>query len=240
MAAQNLPASSTPFIGRIDELNETARRLADPTCRLLTLVGPSGVGKTRLAIQTAFQETVNFEDGVYFVGLASMGSPQLLPAAMASALGISFYGSEEPAVQLIHYLQDKQILLVLDNFEHLLDETGLLLDVLAQAPQVKLLVTSRERLNVQEEWIVSVQGMGYPHQATPGEVDQYDAVRLFVQTACRVQPAFTLVDNLSGVVSICQQVEGMPLGLELAASWLRAMTCEQIAAELKRSLTSPK
>src|SRR5205814_3586221 len=137
----NLPQQPTTFIGRYDELSAIAHHLEDPACRLLTLVGPGGIGKTRLALQAAEQQVANFEDGVYFVGLAAVGSPHLIPAAIASALTISFYGPEEPAAQIVNYLRDKHMLLILDNFEHLLEGVGLLIELLAHAPDAKLLIT---------------------------------------------------------------------------------------------------
>jgi predicted ATPase len=209
--------------------------LAVPTCRLLTLVGSGGIGKTRLAIQAAAQ-LANFAQGVYFVPLAPVGSPDLLASAIAGALQVSFYGSDDPTVQLVNYLREKHLLLLLDNFEHLREGTPLLTDILDAAPALKMLVTSRERLNLQEEWVLPVEGMQYPKGDEPGSIEDYSAVRLFVQSARRVQPAFTLADDVSAVIAICQHVEGMPLGLELAAVWLRVMSCRQIAVQLERSL----
>src|SRR5689334_13522345 len=121
MPISNLPSHPTAFVGRETELNEIAAQLAEPNCRLLTLLGPGGIGKTRLALQAAADQLPHFEDGVYFVALAPVGSPDLLSAAIASAMEISFYGAEEHAVQLVRYLREKQMLLVMDNFEHLLD-----------------------------------------------------------------------------------------------------------------------
>jgi predicted ATPase/DNA-binding CsgD family transcriptional regulator len=210
--------------------------LADPECRLLTLLGPGGIGKTRLAIEAAAQHGPQFVNGVFIVGLAPISSSHLLPTTIASALSISFHGPETPTTQTINYLRDKCLLLVLDNFEHLLDGVDLLTEILAHAADVKILVTSRERLNLHEEWVLTVQGLAYPQPQALADVEQYSAVRLFVQSARRVQAGFSLTDNLSGVIAICQQVEGMPLGLELAATWLRAMSCQQIAVQLQRSL----
>ncbi len=236
MVSHNLPPQSTPFIGRTEELAEIDRRLTDPTCRLLTLVGPGGIGKTRLALQAAANQLVNYEDGVFFVSLASVSSPNMLASAISSALNSSFYGPDDPNVQIVNYLREKQMLLVLDNFEQLLEGVGLLVDLLAAAPDLELMVTSRERLNVQEEWVLPIEGMHYPHEQESGDIEQFSAIRLFMQSARRVQPAFTLANNLSAVITICQQVEGMPLALELAASWLRVMPPDQIAVQLERSL----
>src|SRR5579864_6986252 len=169
----NLPPQSTPFIGRQRELAQIADRLADPACRLLTLLGPGGSGKTRLALQAAAAGAADFTDGVHFVPLAPVTTFSLLASAIGSALKFSFYGEEPPAVQLHRYLREKTLLLVLDNFEHLLAGTPLLIDLLSDAPYLKLLVTSRERLNVQPEWVFSVEGMDYPHTADSGQVESY-------------------------------------------------------------------
>lgn len=236
MVSHNLPPQLTPFIGREDELADIAQRLTDPSCRLLTLVGPGGIGKSRLALRAAADQLTNFDDGVYFINLVSVSSPTLLASTIASALNISLYGPDDPNLQLTNYLHDKNVLLVIDNFEGLLDGVGLLTDWLGHAPQIKLLVTSRERLNAQEEWVLPVDGMRYPTDHDLQDIEQFSAVSLFAECARRVQPAFKLADNQPAVVAICQQVEGMPLALELAASWLRAMPPDQISAQLARSL----
>src|SRR5258708_29795366 len=148
MASHNLPPQSTHFVGRTVDLVEIARLLTDPACRLLTLVGPGGIGKTRLALQAAAEQLANYEDGVFFVGLASVGSPNLLASAIAAALAISLYGPEDPNVQIVNYLREKNLLLVLDNFEHLMDAVGLVVDLLARASRLKLLLASQARLHV--------------------------------------------------------------------------------------------
>src|SRR5262245_19117572 len=149
----NLPTSLTPFIGRARELAQLAHLLADPTARLITVVGPGGIGKTRLALQAASDHRDMFTHGVVFVPLASVASAELMVPAIADALAFTFYESSEPKAQLLNYLCDKQLLLVLDNVEHLLDGVTLLTEILHCAPDVKLLVTSREQLNVHEEWV---------------------------------------------------------------------------------------
>lgn len=236
MVIANLPGQGMPFIGRTEELAQIRQLLADRECRLLTLLGPGGIGKTRLVMEAATQHGVPFVDGVFIVELAPINSPHLLPSAIASALSMSFYAPQTPATGMISYLRDKCLLLVLDNFEHLLDGVDLLTQILAQAADVKILVTSRERLNLHEEWVLTVHGLAYPQSQGPADAQQYSAVRLFAQSARRIQAGFSLEDNLAGVIAICQQVEGMPLGLELAATWLRALSCQQIAVHLQRSL----
>ena len=232
----HLPTPTTSFVGRSEELASISGLLADPNCRLLTIVGSGGIGKTRLALQAAVDQISNFPDGIYFVPLAGIGSPDLIAAAIANALPVSFSGAEDLRDRVIRYLRKKQQLLLVDNFEHLLDGVDLLNDVLQAAPDVKLLVTSRERLNVQEEWTLILGGLTVPAKDATDTLDSYSAVELFVERARQVQSKFALSAEAEAVKTICWQVEGMPLGLELAASWLRAMTCEQITAHMESSL----
>ena len=233
--SSTLPIQATPFVGRQAELARIAQLLATPVSRLVTLVGPGGIGKTRLAIEAARQQVALFPDGVYFVPLAPVESPHVLASVIAEALSVSLAGSETASTQLVRAVRDKKLLLVLDNFEHLLEGTGLLTDLL-NAPNLKLVVTSRERLNLQEEWVEEVAGLAYPSGRLTDSPEAYAAVELFVQRAQQVQAGFSLADNTQAVVEICQRVEGMPLGLELAATWLRVMPCQEIAPQIERSL----
>src|SRR4051812_10521900 len=153
--------------------------LAGTACRLLTLVGPGGIGKTRLALATAAQSDM-FANNVYFVSLAPLSAPEFIVPAIASAIGLTFYGPTEPKTQLLSYLRDKQALLVLDNIEHLLDGAGLLAELLQHAPTMKLLVTSRERLNLLGEWVVEIQGLSIPPAEQSEHLESYSAVTLFV------------------------------------------------------------
>src|SRR5258708_22748859 len=234
----NLPQQMTPFIGRVSELAHLAERLSDPDCRLLTLVGPGGIGKTRLALEAAHQTSANFAHSVHFVSLAPVSSADSLAFAMGRSVGFSFYGQDPPAVQLLNYLREKTMLLVLDNFEHLLDGTPLLLDLLAGAPRVKLLITSRERLNVQGEWVFQVGGMDYPQIGETDQIERYAAVQLFMQSAQRVQADFSLNTDMPGVLRICQLVDGMPLGILLAAAWVVVLSRQEISREIQSSLNS--
>ncbi len=236
MPTHNLPVQPTPFIGRDSELSEIADLLADPACRLLTLVGPGGIGKTRLALQAGANQLSNFVHGVYLVSLAPVGSANLLPSAISATLNVTFYGPDEPGLQIINYLRDKHLLLILDNFEHLLDGIPLLTAILAEAPLVKLLISSRERLNLLEEWVIVLQGMPFPKGQAADPFDSYSAIQLFVQRARQAQTSFSLLEDVHSVIAICRHVEGMPLALELAASWLRVMPCPQIAEHMARSL----
>ena len=247
----NLPPQPTAFVGREAELAEIGRYLHNPEAQLLTLVGPGGIGKTRLALQAAARcidpETgfdLRFSDGVFVVPLAAEpdqdGAPATLLAAMADALRYDFQGPVHPQAQLLNHLRDKQLLLVLDNFEHLVSEARQLGDILRLAPGIKLLVTSRARLNLQEEWLLEVQGLAYPASAdglTPEAALGFSAVALFAQQARRVVAGFTLQPaDVPAVVRLGQLVDGVPLGLELAASWLRVLACAEIVAEVEHGL----
>jgi predicted ATPase len=237
MATHNLPTQSTPFIGRVKELAEIAGLLNDPACRLLTLVGPGGIGKTRLAIEAARLQQNTFAHGVNLVSLQPVGSSDFIVSAIAEALRFQFYPGGEPKHQLLDYLREKSLLLVLDNFEHLLDSAELVSEILAYAPEIKVLATSRERLNLLEEWVLDVPGLPVPASETEMEIDDYGGVQLFLQSAQRTKVGFILTDaQKPAVTHICQLVGGMPLGIELAAVWVRALSCEEIAIEIERSL----
>ena len=232
----NLPLQPTPFIGRVEDLAHLCEMLADPASRLVTLVGVGGIGKTRLATQAALEAQRHFPDGVYFVPLQSVSSVHFLPAAIADSLALPFHGQSDLVGQLLHYLQDKTLLLVLDNFEHLLGAGDLLTELLAAAPQLKLLATSREVLNLRLEWVYPMSGLRYPLSEDEGEPEDFGAVRLFVRCAQRIRPDFRLQDEYAGVARICQLVEGLPLALELAACWLKLLPCDAIADEIQRNL----
>ncbi|MEJ2746337.1 MAG: tetratricopeptide repeat protein [Anaerolineae bacterium] len=232
----HFPPQFTPFIGRTSELAQISQRLDDPDCRLLTLLGPGGIGKTRLALQTAESQTDAFLNGVYFVPLTPVSAPETLVAAIADALHFAFYSKESPQNQLLNYLREKELLLVLDNFEHLLAGARLVSDILQHAPQVKILATSRQRLHLRWEWIFDVRGLPYPQTETDEQVEHYSAIQLFAQCAARVQPDFSLDAEKSNVVHICRLTEGMPLAIELAAAQIRVRTGREIAAAIERSL----
>ncbi|MCE7982922.1 MAG: hypothetical protein DYG89_17195 [Caldilinea sp. CFX5] len=249
----NLPPQNTPFVGRQQEVAELIHRLADPACRLLTIVGPGGIGKTRLAM-AAVQQMVQavtapqqFKNGLFFVPLQPVSAPGGVIPAIADTLGFHFYGGGSPQEQLFNFLREKQMLLLLDNFEHLLAAADLVAALLAAAPGVKVLITSREALKLQEEWFHPLSGLRLPpHEqsyapgttseptSAPAMLEQYDAVQLFVQTARRALVGFDPEQQREAIVRICRLVDGMPLALELAASWLKVLSCAQIADEIAR------
>jgi predicted ATPase/DNA-binding SARP family transcriptional activator/Tfp pilus assembly protein PilF len=232
----HLPTSPAPFVGRTEELAELADLLADPNCRLVTLIGPGGIGKTRLALQTAVDHIGTLAHGVHYIPLASITSPDLLTSTIISALGIPPYSTQDPQELLLSYLHNKEMLLVLDNMEHLLDGSLLLTNILQRVPGVIILVTSQERLNLQQEQVYEVGGLAYPEGETTG-VESYSAIDLFEQCARRADRHFSIgKEEMPHTVRICQMVEGMPLGVELAAAWVRARSCEEIAREVEHNL----
>ena len=237
LPAVNLPNSLTPFIGREQELLALGQMLQDPRCLLLTIVGPGGIGKTRLAIAAANQYKDRFPDGVWFVPLAGLNSPALIVPAIAAAVNFRLLDQANPQAQLLRYLHLKKVLLVLDNVEHLLDGVGVFTEILNTCPQVKLLVTSRGRLNLLSEWVFDVQGLPVPASDQEEQFASYSAVALFVQSARRVRAGFEFhQEDRRCVLKICQLLEGMPLGLELAAAWVEMLSCEEIAIEIEHNI----
>jgi len=233
----NLPSPLTKFVGRTDELAAIRQHLDDPHCRLLTLIGPGGIGKTRLAIQAAHERLEAFEHGVYWVSLAgAFCSAEELTSTIAEALRFTFYGKALPQSQLADYLREKNVLLVLDNFEHLAPHGTLLSDLLTQAPGVKCLVTSRVRLELQGEWTVFVGGLSVADE-TAGGGSTSDALRLFANSVERSRSGFTMDSSTrSDVIELCRLVEGSPLGIELAAAWMPSMTCADLVDEVRSNL----
>ncbi len=247
---QNLPTAANSFVNRVQEVGQIVGTLRDPTCRLLTLVGPGGIGKTRLAIEASRQIAANLAgapapedqaaepalaDGIYFIALDSLSSAEFLASTLADALNFSFYGGTDPASQLISFLREKQMLLVLDNLEHLPEGVHLLGALLKQAPQVKILAVSRERLNLQEEYLLAVRGLELP--AGDSAAAPSSAVELFLQRAQAIYPGFKpAAAERVEIERICHLLEGIPLAIELAATWVRLLSCREIAEEIDRSL----
>lgn len=248
----NLPSQLTFFVGREAELSQTASLLKDTNCRLLTLAGPGGVGKTALALQAARQvlsegwSENRFPQGVYFLPLAAVETAHTqaanaLALTIAAALQLSFSGTEPAPEQLLDYVRQKDMLLILDNFEHLLTAVPFLVNLLEQAPRLKIMVTSRVRLNAPGEQLLELDGLPFPKSAKdlskPDLWPNYDAIQLFRQCARNMQLDFTLTTTkVAAVIHICRLVEGLPLGIELAAGWTRVLSCQEIAQEIEKSL----
>lgn len=229
----NLPSQPTSFLGREDEIAGIIALLRAPDCHLLTLVGPGGIGKTRLAIEVARRQEL-FDD-VYLVLLQPLRSFHDLVTTIVEMLPLQLHGSTD-AQQLIEYLRRQKILMILDNFEHLLDGVGLVTDVLNGAPHVKLLVTSRESLHLQAEYLWPVRGLDTPPDGGLEDFDRYGAVQLFVERAQRVKPDFSPHLYKHEIGRICRLTGGMPLALELAASWTRTLNPRAIGDEIQRSV----
>jgi predicted ATPase len=264
-AGHNLPAQTTTFVGREEELGELAARLQDPACRLLTLLGPGGIGKTRLALRLAEElvgaQPAAFEHGVFFVPLAPFRTAEGVVPAVAEALDYCFRTAADgsttdtPRQQLLDYLRHKQLLLVMDNYEHLLEGspprdgqdrgngTGFVTDLLAAAPGVKVLVTSRASLKVQGEHLYPLSGLRVPEATVSPEgkdaqsLRSFGAIELFLQGARQTRPDFVLrPQDVTHVIRICRLVQGMPLGILLAAVWVEMLPPEEIATEIEQSL----
>jgi len=225
-ARHNIPASATEFIGREKELALLREKLANPACRLITLTGLGGAGKTRLAQEVARSCADMFINGAWLVPLAAIETDGLI-SAIANAMDFAF-GAGDHKKQLLNYLRRKELLLVLDNFEHLLASSTLVADVLKFAPEVKILVTSRERLDVDGEWVVELSGLA---------VSSMEANQLFVQSAKRTRAEIQFEEHDKSVISdICRLVGGLPLGIEIAAAWMPFMVLTDIKAEIQKSL----
>lgn len=232
-----VPTAPDAFVAR-EELGELIGELHQPDCRLLTVVGIGGVGKTRLVQEAARQQAALYLDGVYFIELAGLAAGSQVETAVAAVLGLSLRGADSSR-QLTDFLRDKEILLVLDNFEHLLHDdvaVSLLLKWLETAPDLNLLVSSRERLHLAEEWVFTLEGLSCPPPGAEVRPDDYASLRLFQQTAQRVQRHFDVARERTAVVAICHMTQGLPLGIKLAAALTPQQTAAQIAQALQANL----
>lgn len=251
LAQPLLPVHLTPFIGRTHELHELARMLASGDHRLVTITGPGGIGKTRLALQMARNqaEIQHWRDGVYFVELTTVDEGELLVSALAKGLNVTLAGGQPWLEQIIDYLRHKQMLIIFDNVEQLLTPAHAATlatffdELLLRTAAITAIVTSRERLNLHGETVFNLLGMPFPArvedapESTAPTLQSYDAIRLFCQSAQRTDRAFQLTNaNQAAVLQICQLVQGMPLAIDLAAAWVRMLTCNEIAEEIAQSI----
>ncbi len=230
-----LPAELTSFVGRRRELSETRRLLASG--RMLTLTGVGGVGKTRLALRMAAEVRRTFPDGVWFVELAALQDPQLVPHTVANTLELRQV-SADASSDLADYLETKSLLVVLDNCEHLTDACAVLASkLLAAAPDLRILATSRHVLGVEGEQILSVPPLSTPDaeaEVAAGDPTRYESVSLFLDRAASVAPGFAISEaNRAAVVELCRRLDGIPLAIELAAVWLRILSPAQILERLE-------
>jgi predicted ATPase/Tfp pilus assembly protein PilF len=250
---ETLALSCQGFVGREKEIAELNDLLAAPNCRLVTLVGPGGIGKSCLALKVAAEQVGLFVDGVVSVSLTAVTTAALLPTVLVDALKVPG-GSQTPRTHLLDFLREKELLLLLDNMEQLLGGADLIDDILTRAPGVTLLVTSRERLNLRQEWVYEVLGLTYPepalsieHRASSIEHHEspssdypssiaYSAVALFIQRARQIRRDFAPEEHPAAIVRICQLVEGLPLAVELAAALVDVRSCETIADDIAQSL----
>ena len=232
---RNFPILTSAFVGRELNLSEVGAYFTQPAVRLMTLIGAGGVGKTRLAVQVALEQVQGFRHGATFVALAGVADGAQIGSAIAVALGLTI-SSDDALMQLRSYLSDKDLLLVLDNFEHLLSGSSIVGELLLHCPHLRVLVTSRAALNFHGEYLIDVAGLDVPKDAA-GNIEVFDSVQLLLRSARRVNPRFTLEPHSKpAVVQICQLLQGSPLAIELASNWLRALSVEEVASEIRASL----
>lgn len=234
----HVPTRMTSFIGRRRELSQLLDLLEQH--RLVTLVGPGGTGKTSLAIELASVAAPDFADGAWFVDLASLSDPALVESAIATGLGLREQSQRPVSEVLADHLASRRLLLVLDNFEHLMTASDVVADLLAAAPELSTVVTSRGSLNLYGEQTFPVPPMALPdpdRAEDPGEIAEGEAVSLFVERARKVKPDFSITsENVSLILKICARVDGLPLAIELAASRIRLLTLEELLDRLERRL----
>ncbi|HSH81589.1 MAG TPA: adenylate/guanylate cyclase domain-containing protein [Herpetosiphonaceae bacterium] len=237
----NLPLQPTPFLGRERELAALGTLLRTPSIRLLTVTGPGGTGKTRLALQAAADALDHFADGVWFVNLAPIGDPMLVVSTIAHVLVVHETGQQSLVDLLKHHLRDKALLLLLDNFEQVLGAAPAVADLLGVAPRLTVLVTSRAPLRLRGEHEYSVPPFAVPdprHLPALAALTQYDAVRLFIARAQEVRADFAVTNaNAPAVAEICVRLDGLPLAIELAAARVRLFSPPALLARLGSRLT---
>ncbi len=237
-ARQNLPADTTALIGRELEKAQVGQLLSQDGERLVTIVGLGGMGKTRLALAVGVDMLEKYRNGVYFVDLAPLDDPDEIGLAIASALNYQAPDNSRALFpQLLKTISRQNLLLILDNFEQLLDGAAVVNEVLQACPEIAVLATSRQRLNLASESRYELGGLATPEGDTQEDALEYAAVQLFVANGKRAQPELCLTDeNVTHIIRICQMMQGLPLGLVLAASWLDLLSPAEIAAEIERNL----
>jgi predicted ATPase/DNA-binding CsgD family transcriptional regulator len=233
-----LPSQTTPFIGREAELSRLLKLLEQPDCRLITILGAGGVGKTRLAFATAESCVQRGELPIFKIPLAVPQSREQLSAAIANGVGCTCSGDEDIESQLLDWMRDKRFLLLLDSFEHVQDGASLMAKLLNSVPDCRFLVTSRERLGLRSETVFALNGFNIAPWKSAEEAVLAPAIHLFLNTAQRASTDFELSDgNLAQVSRICRLVEGLPLAIELAAAWVDTLSVKEIADEIEASYT---
>ena len=241
---RNFPAYRLPLVGREADVARVSSLLAQDDCRLLTLTGTGGAGKTRLAVEIAEQAT-GFSDGAVFVSLVDVETPALAPPAIVKALGdyTERRGNRNPndvhgrLTEVVRHLAERDLLIVLDNIEHLGRDVRWLSDLVADTHGPRFLATSRQELGVPGEWVYSLEGLEFPPVGSPTPAPQFSAVQLFLQAARRADARFSPSPaDIAAIGSIARLLQGSPLGIELAASWVRTMPCAAIEAEISKSV----
>ncbi|MFN8471122.1 MAG: tetratricopeptide repeat protein [Anaerolineae bacterium] len=240
--ARHFPPRRTSFVGRETELAQISDRLQDPDCRLLTIIGAGGSGKTRLAVEAALRDAGAFQDGACFVSLAPLASGDLVTPTLAQLLRIPVPSGADVKARVFDWLRDKEMLLVLDNFEHLIPDALIVSELLESCPSLTILATSREALRLYGEHIVPLAPLAVPvlqrvgRRASLAELSVFPSIELFVQRSQAVAPVFSLSDGNAGVVGeICARLDGLPLAIELAAARAGVYAPDELLARLKQS-----
>ncbi len=236
----NLPAQLTSFVGRNAEVNEVCRLLRLPNVRLVTILGPGGIGKSRISLQIGASLQDEYEDGIFFVPLAPVNRPDAVIEVIAQNLKVEETGNTSMLESVKDHLHNRQVLLVLDNFEHVVDSAPLINELLAAAPRIKILITSREELLIYGEHVYRLLPLALPDAAqhrNPKTLLEFSAIALFVERVQSTQTEFSLdIENGSDVIEICRRLDGLPLAIELAAVRARELSIREIAEQLSSRL----
>jgi len=237
----HVPTQTSAFVGREEELKEISRHLAAGTVRLLTLLGPGGTGKTRLALRAAADHADRFEDGVFFVDLSAVRDTEAVLTAIARAVGLRESTGQSLLAELTRHLHEQRALVVLDNFEQVTPAATTVVELLQSAPGLHLLVTSREPLHVRDEHLLAVPPLALPPASakglSPEQLMEFEAVELFVERARAIRPDFRLTEeNAPAVADICLRLDGLPLAIELAAARLNLFSPEAVRKRLDNRL----